>query len=448
MNRRAEKEGLITEWNETNEKISMESTSTDVPAIGVVMSGEDADMLARVVLRAHRRGHNVLVIHLFAERSSGVIDFTQQLGASVVSVPRATTETEAWETLAQTACEYGYPGLICHRDLTEYIDYDRSLDRLRTSETYTVDAEPGVSPDEQTELELLVAIPAYNEAATIADVVADASSYADCVLVVDDGSDDATVARARDAGAVVVEHERNKGYGGALRTIFREGQRRRASCLVVIDGDGQHRTADIPRLVQRLDETDADLVIGNRFEGENTEIPIYRQFGLWVINVLTNASMGIFRPRDRVTDTQSGFRAYGRQAIRTLAEDETIGTNMAASIDILHHAHRQGYTIEDVGTTISYDVEDASSQNPVTHGLALVSTTLRTIEREHPIGILGIPGFLVTFVGFGFSYWSITVYLRAGVLPFGPALASVFCLLFGIFAVFTAIVLHSLETHL
>ena len=189
------------------------------------------------------------------------------------------------------------------------------------------------------------------------------------------------------------------------------------------------------------------MVIGNRFGGDAVNIPVYRRFGLWVINLLTNVSMGIVRPKKQIVDTQSGFRAYDRKMIRTLAGSDAIESNIAASTDIFYHARQNEYDIEEVGTTIRYDVEHASSQNPVTHGLVPVSNILRTMKREHSITILGGPGFLMAVLDLSFGYWSIANYVRTGVLPFAPSLASSFFLLFGVFACFTAIILHSLETH-
>ena len=164
--------------------------------------------------------------------------------------------------------------------------------------------------------------------------------------------------------------------------------------LVILDGDGQHDASDIPKLVAEQQRSDVDIVIGSRFaDGSETEMPFYRRFGLAVVNGLTNLSMGVVRKRSRVRDTQSGFRAYNEQAIESLATDSSIGDHMNASTDILYHAHQHDYEIEEVGTTINYDVDDANSHHPLSHGLVLVSNILKTVERDRPITSLGIPGF-------------------------------------------------------
>jgi len=142
------------------------------------------------------------------------------------------------------------------------------------------------------------------------------------------------------------------------------------------------------------------------------------------VNALTNLSMGVVRSKSRVGDTQSGFRTYNREAIESLSEDPSIGSGMSASTDILYHAHQHGYELEEIGTTIDYDVEDASTHNPVSHGISLVGNILRTVERERPIMVLGVPGFLSSFVGLGFGYWTFVNYISSGTFPIELALIS------------------------
>ncbi|PSQ05430.1 dolichyl-phosphate beta-D-mannosyltransferase, partial [Halobacteriales archaeon QS_6_71_20] len=138
---------------------------------------------------------------------------------------------------------------------------------------------------------------------------------------------------------------------------------------------------------------------------------------------------------------------YNRRAIESLADDETIGDHMSASLDILYHAHTHGYEIEEVATTIDYGIEEGSSQHPLQHGIALVMSIVRTIERERPITILGVPGVLSTALGVGLGYWAFSLYLRSGGLPTGPALLSSVFTILGILAAFTAIILHSLAVY-
>lgn len=126
--------------------------------------------------------------------------------------------------------------------------------------------------------------------------------------------------------------------------------------------------------------------------------------------------------------------------------NESIGDHMGASTDILHHAH--GYEIAEVGTTVRYDVENASSRNPVQHGLTLVGNILRTVEHERPVLILGVPGFVLAFMVIAFGYMTFSTFLNTGTFPVGMAVTSVFFTLTGVFSGFTAIILHALKQYL
>jgi glycosyltransferase involved in cell wall biosynthesis len=148
-----------------------------------------------------------------------------------------------------------------------------------------------------------VVIPAYNEAAVIADVVSALAAAAPWreVIVVDDGSLDETSKRARSAGAVVVRHPYNKGNGAAVKSGIR---RATGEYVLIVDGDGQHGAADAERLVSRLGEY--DLVIGARTGKMQASLP--RRAG----NALLNSFAGYLTGR-RIEDLTSGFRAARRE---------------------------------------------------------------------------------------------------------------------------------------
>lgn len=306
----------------------------------------------------------------------------------------------------------------------------------------------GRTPEADDSPAVVAATPAYNEARAIAEVVHGASEHVDEMIVVDDGSEDRTAELAANAGATVVEHDRNRGYGAALKTIFREAHRRDVDCLVILDGDRQHDPAEIPKLVEAQRTKGAEIVIGSRFvEGSETALPTYRRFGLLVINVLTNLSMGVVRPRSYVNDTQSGFRLYNDRAIEALAREDRIGNRMDASLDILFFAHEQDYLIEEVGVTIDYEVDNPSSHNPIIHGYQLFDTALKTVERERPLLSLGFPGLLMAAGGLGFVLLTLQRYLETGALSLGVAAVAIFGTVLGLFACSTAIVLHALNFH-
>ena len=120
---------------------------------------------------------------------------------------------------------------------------------------------------------------------------------------------------------------------------------------------------------------------------------------------------------------------------------------MDASTDLLYHLDRHGFTTEEVGTTVKYDVDDVNSHHPFNHGLVLVSNILRTVEREHPVLLLGVPGFIAALFGVGLTYFTFSNYIATGSFPLGVALTASVFLLVGVFSCFTAIILHSIQSH-
>lgn len=414
------------------------------PAIGLIATRDNTAELLRSILESTRRGYEVLVTHA-SETEPEAIDLARLLDVRIVEPDRPGLDRdELVSTLAVTARRDGHAGLIYQSDAGESIDYGRSESALTDRTSYVVEA--ATSSSRQTTPEVVVGIPAYNEAGSIASVVEDARNYADLVVVVDDGSRDDTITRAREAGATVVEHEYNGGYGAALKTLFQEAADYEAEHLVILDADDQHDPADVPKLVATQRETDAEIVIGSRFvEDADTDAPLYRRAGLFVVNQLTNLSVGAFLPSNRITDTQSGFRVYDRRAIRSLATDDSIGDRMHASTDILYHANQRDYTIEETGITVRYDVENASNNNPVLHGYSLVNNISTTVQNTHPLLSLGLPGVASILTSTGTGYWLVTDYLSTGSPSFVLTTFTVMLWFVGFFACIAAIVLHTLR---
>ncbi|WP_225307856.1 MULTISPECIES: glycosyltransferase family 2 protein [unclassified Haloarcula] len=406
----------------------------------------NAEWIAAEILRIHSRAHQAIVTAA-VDADPQALAFARWLDAEVVDPSGSQIETDTpRERLRLHAKQSGYPGLVYHGGEEGSVNLPASREALKTAEKFAIDAR--IEPVTDPEPTVMVGIPAYNEAGTIGSVVESAMEYADTVLVVDDGSTDDTVEVAEAAGATVYEHDRNVGYGGALNSIFEQADRSDTDYLVVLDADGQHDPSDIPELIEQQRESDAEIVIGNRFDdGAETEMPLYRRFGLFTVNLMTNLSLGVLTPTKRISDTQSGFRAYSQAAISSLATDNSIGDRMDASTNILYHAHSNDYQIAEVPTTIDYDVETSNNLGPVEHGLTLVGNIIRTVEREHPIMLLGVPGVFFVLVGFVFTYLTMFNYLQTGSFPLGHALASTTFTITGILASFTGIILHSLELY-
>jgi glycosyltransferase involved in cell wall biosynthesis len=158
-------------------------------------------------------------------------------------------------------------------------------------------------------MSIVAIIPCLNEATVIAAVVQKVQLHVDTVIVVDDGSTDDTAAVALAAGAHVVRHIQNCGSGAATMTGIDAARLLDPSIIILLDGDGQHDPADIPKLLAMQKEHSADIVFTNRF-GESNTIPLIRRVYNAIGNGLTFLATGSLVP-----DSQSGFRLLANRAI-------------------------------------------------------------------------------------------------------------------------------------
>jgi glycosyltransferase involved in cell wall biosynthesis len=230
---------------------------------------------------------------------------------------------------------------------------------------------------------IVACIPAYNEELTIAKVVLRARRHVDRVIVCDDGSGDMTAEIAEACGAEVIRHERNMGYGAAIGSLFRRAREVGADIMVTLDADGQHDPDYIPRLIEPLIRGEADIVIGSRFLADEASIPAYRRIGIRIINWVTGRGSG------RISDTQSGLRAYSRRAIEAISPTET---GMGVSTEILLRAEEMGLRVKEVPVKIFYDVKRPSKMNPIIHGVDVVFSTIKHLSIRHPLLFYGLPG--------------------------------------------------------
>lgn len=224
-------------------------------------------------------------------------------------------------------------------------------------------------------LSVLAVIPAYNEAPTIARIAAAALPSVDRVLVVDDGSSDGTGDSAAQAGADVVRLERNSGKGVALRAgLSWARQRSEVAWAVLLDADGQHDPAAIPRLVERARSLNADILVGSRFLGV-TNAPRYRLFGLHILSASAALGSGV-----RMTDSQSGYRVLSRRAIDALELRED---GFAVESEMQFEAARLGLRVAETPIEIRYD--GAARRSPVGHGVAVLIRTILMVARRRPL---------------------------------------------------------------
>lgn len=284
-------------------------------------------------------------------------------------------------------------------------------------------------------MNIVIGIPAYNEEEKIGKLVSELKGRFDNIVICNDGSTDATSKIVHDLGVVVIDHEKNIGYGAAIKSIFLKARDMNADVLITFDADGQHRIEDINKVLDPILRKDADIVIGSRFMNEKSgQIPEYRKIGIKALTKVANVSL-----KEKLTDSQSGFRAYNRKA---LAEITPTDSGMGVSTEILIKANKNRFKIIEVPITVLYD-GDTSTHNPVSHGTSVLLSTLKYTAIEHPLKFYGVPGVILLSIGLFFVLWTIQYYGEFHVFHLTLAAIATGTMIFGLVALTTAILLFS-----
>lgn len=192
----------------------------------------------------------------------------------------------------------------------------------------------------------IVVIAAYNEARMIGDVVRDARRLFTHVVVVDDGSRDATAELARAAGATVLVHPVNLGQGAALQTGIAYAAVSDFGFVVTFDADGQHRPEDAWEMLSLLESSGADVALGSRFLGGTESMPTSRRILLRAATIFTRLTTGL-----QVTDAHNGLRAMRIEAARRIRIRQN---RMAHASEILEEIARQNLRYVESPVTIRY----------------------------------------------------------------------------------------------
>ncbi len=279
-------------------------------------------------------------------------------------------------------------------------------------------------------------IPAFNEEKNIAAIITKLADITDTIIVCNDGSSDLTSDIAEKMGAFVINHEKNLGYGAAIRSIFLKAKELDGDILVTFDADGQHRIEDVEKVTKPIIDQEADLVIGSRFLDESEkEVPQYRKVGIKVITKITNASI-----KKQLTDSQSGFRAYSKKVLAELNPSEL---GMGISTEILIKASSKNFRITEVPIKILY-AGDTSTHNPVSHGSSVILSTIKYTSIEHPLKFYGIPSMILFIIGISFTYLSAEYYAEIGRLNTNLTIIAAGTVLIAVVLLITSILLYSL----
>src|SRR6266699_3744144 len=201
----------------------------------------------------------------------------------------------------------------------------------------------------QIRLKAAAIIPAYCEEKHVGNVVRRTRQQLDHVLVIDDGSNDQTAQRAREAGAEVIVHSQNRGKGEAIKTGLRHWLDRQFTHVIVLDADGQHLPEEIDRFIAAAaSAAEPSFFLGNRMN-DLAGMPFIRR----VVNRYMSRRISLLSAQ-QIPDTQCGFRMLDRQLIPELLG----GANrFDYETEMLIIASRKGYRIESVPITTVYSDE-------------------------------------------------------------------------------------------
>lgn len=284
--------------------------------------------------------------------------------------------------------------------------------------------------------QVIAVIPAYNEERFIASVVLQTRPFVEKVIVVDDGSADQTAKLARAVGAKVIQQTTNQGKAAALNRGFEEALNLGADIIVCLDADAQHAPTDIPSVIQSIVNGEADVVIGSRFLSVTSDIPKWRTMGQHALTSITNMLSGT-----KVTDSQSGFRAFSAEAVDKL-DFRSTGLSVESEMQFLFEG--SGVRVTEAPISVSY--KDGNKRNPVVHGLEVIDTMLRLVARRRPLAFISLPGFVIGLLGVGLGVYVTYQLQNVGVLPVGYTILTAVLLLGGLLLSMFGIVLHSIGT--
>ena len=274
-------------------------------------------------------------------------------------------------------------------------------------------------------MKLVVLIPAYNEEENIEKVVRSIPKKIIGVndikiLVVNDGSTDKTMDMAMNGGAYrVVSHKRNSGVGAAFMTGIRNAITMNADILVAVDADSQFDSNQISELILPIINNQADVVIGSRFQGEKPKnIPRIKYIGNKIFTKIVSSIV-----QQKFTDTQTGFRAYSREALLNVS----VVNDFTYTQEVLIDLKFKGMQITEVPVSVKYDDKRKSRvvKNIFNYSTRALAIIIRTLVYHRPMFAFNILGGIFCGVGVlakivtAFNVLSINTSLSTGLIILG-----------------------------
>ncbi len=282
---------------------------------------------------------------------------------------------------------------------------------------------------------ILVIIPAFNEARLIGSVILKIKQFVNEIVVVNDGSTDDTAEIALAAGAEVITLENNQGKGAALNAGLDYARSKNPEAIVIIDADGQHLPEELNRIVSPIVQNQADITIGSRYIANTSNTPTHRKVGHKFLNSITGMISGI-----RVSDSQSGYRAFSPKAYQVLRFNST-GFSVESEMQFLASEH--GLIILDVPITIQY--LEKEKRSAWKQGVTVLNGIISLTGQYRPLLFFGVPGIISLAIGVIWGLIVINQYIKLGQLAIGYAMICVLLCLFGLTLFSTGITLHSIR---
>ncbi len=289
---------------------------------------------------------------------------------------------------------------------------------------------------------VMAIIPAYNESESIGKVVSETSKYVSSIIVVDDGSRDNTAEVAASMNARVLRNKYNTGKGAALKRGLIECLKYDPDIVITLDGDGQHDPAEIPKLLEPIENGEADIVIGSRYGRRNylnLEIPLYRRIGLSFIDFM-NRNLA----DSKIKDTQSGFRVYTKTVISIMSKYSSTG--FGVETEQLTTAELYGLRILEIPITIKYKgLKNTSQKNPFSHGMTIMATILDIALDKRPLLIFGLSGLILMVAAIVTAAIAAQLYVKASYFSVPLTLIALGFVLLGFMLILISLVLHQLR---
>ena len=225
----------------------------------------------------------------------------------------------------------------------------------------------------------------------------------------------------------------------SIRTLFHAAKERNADIVVTLDSDGQHDPDQIPRVIDPILNHGFDVVIGSRYltASDRKRVPLYRGTGIKIITRLAHKVS-----YEGITDAQSGFRAYSKNAIEKI---ELFEKGMPVSTEILIIAKQYGLMVTEVPITVIYNIENTSTHNPVSHGLSILYSIIQFIIIKHPLLFYGLPGLVLIIVSVMVINTALELFVRDDYVSVPLIILSLGSAIIGIIMLVTATLIYAIK---